>query len=258
MLDINLLLLFLAFLQGLLEWWPISSSGVLLLISMFYGTSISTGYTSGLALHFASGLAVLTLYYRFVSHVFSELSSFRLSIETRNYLFSVFLSLFLGGIIYMLYLNISKHVGSYILVLIGIGLLVTTFFLLGRQDGFREKIVFKDWVVIGVLQGLAVLPGFSRSGLIIGYLCIRRYKPSKAVETSLILAIPVLILAGLYNMFITQHDLSTILLTQTIVYVTSILSAKTLLEFAKKTKTYIFTLVLAILVILSAILQTMY
>ena len=249
------MLLLLAVLQGVFEWWPISSSGVVTLVSHILGFSVRQGYEIGLSLHLASGLAVLTLYRGKASRILSETFKMKPSNYTRNYVYALIASVVVGAPLYMLYLEVAEAIGSAALMVIGVGLLVTTIFLLKTRGGGRDDISLVDWVVVGVLQGLAVLPGFSRSGLTIGYLCIRGYKPSKAVEASLLLAIPVLVVAGLYNLVKNTPDPLTILVTQVVVYIVSIFSAKLLIELSTKVKIYWFTLILALLTLIGAILQ---
>ena len=248
----------LAILQGLFEWWPISSSGVLVLVSTLYGLNISTGYTSGLALHLASGLAVLTIYRGQVYSVLREVTSLKIRETTKHYLYALIVSFVVGGPLYITYIGISEYIGSFALILISIGLIVTSLFLLRGRGGLSEDISLYDWLITGLLQGIAVLPGFSRSGLTIGYLCIRGYKPEKAVEASLLLAIPALLVAGTYNLLKTSSDITTIAVAQAIVYLISILSARVLIEFSRRTRFYIFTLTLAILTMISALIQILF
>ncbi len=250
------ILILLAILQGLFEWWPISSSGVIVLVSLLFNISISESYVTGLSLHLASGLAVFTIYRREIYRIIDETFHLDLGRYSKGYILSVATSFLVGYPIYVSFLNLSSLYGSLALLLISIGLFITTLVLLrSRRGKGLEEISLFDWIITGLLQGLAVLPGFSRSGLTIGYLCIRGYDPYKAVEASLLLAVPVLIMAGIYNLLNTNIDLYGLVIAQTIVFIISILSAKILITVSRRLKIYYFTFLLALITLFGALID---
>jgi len=55
----------------------------------------------------------------------------------------------------------------------------------------------KDSILIGVLQGLAALPGLSRSGLTVSGLLLRGYPGQHALRLSFLLSIPVVLVAAI-------------------------------------------------------------
>jgi len=252
---LNTTVLLLALLQGLLEWWPISSSGVITLISRVLGVSFTTGYEVGLSLHLASGLAALTLYWSRAKALLSELFSSRPSMYVKGYVAALAASIAIGLPLYLVFTELSEKAGVYAMLAVAAGLLITTYFLTKMRGGVKSEISFTDWLVTGALQGLAVLPGLSRSGLTIGYLCMRGYEPRVAVEASLLLAIPVLIAAGLYSAVRTTSETTATLLAQLVVYAVSLSAAKLLITTATRVKAYIFTLILAVLIIASTLLE---
>ncbi len=253
--------LILALLQGLFEWWPISSSGVVLLTSIYFGFPVNVGYSISLALHLPSGLAILILYWGRFRDVVSNMARFKLGGFEKGYLSGLTASLIIGYLLYILFVNISIIYGLTALLIVSIGLFITSIALLTSSRRVRGKasrdISFYDWFITGILQGLAVLPGFSRSGLTMGYLSLRKYDPSLVVRTSLLLGAPALILAGSYNLLriINVIDPLTLAIAYIIVFITSILSAKLLIELAKRIKIYYFTLLLALLILLNIILE---
>jgi len=242
-----------AVLQGLFEWWPISSCGVLILFSSLFNIPVSESYSLALSLHLASGLAALTLFRRKISKILWNIASLNLDKYTRGYLVAVIISFAVAYPLHSIYVSFAKAYGVVTLLLIAIGLLFTTIFLARRGGGVKDDINIIDWMITGLLQGIAVLPGFSRSGLTMGYLLLKRYRPRVAVEASLLLAIPALIAAGLYYIFRIDLDLFNIIVMELIVYIISIASAKILIDLSNRLKLYLFTLILAILVILGVL-----
>lgn len=80
------------------------------------------------------------------------------------------------------------------LLVVGIALLVTGFFLSvsERRKGNRE-LGYLDSIVIGVAQGIAFIPGISRSGVTITAGLLRRVKKEAAFRYSFLLSIPAVI-----------------------------------------------------------------
>ena len=50
-----------------------------------------------------------------------------------------------------------------------------------------------DAIIAGILQGVAILPGFSRSGLTVSALLLRRYSAEDALNLSFLMYIPAVI-----------------------------------------------------------------
>ncbi len=247
----------LAIVQGLFEWWPVSSSGVYILIAKLMGYGVKSSYITVLSLHLASGLAVTTLLYRKAYRLTIDFLKLKWDPFLKGYVISILTSFIIGGLLYIAYLSISELYGSIALLILGLGLLVTTIILfLKHGEGVKSEISIRDWIIVGVLQGLAVLPGFSRSGLTMGYLCLMGYKPDLCVEASFLLAIPALLAAGIYNALkIPGSAVNNWIVMFIIVYIIGILSAKALLELARSIRFYYFTLILGILAVLGALIQ---
>jgi len=258
---LNLILL--AILQGVFEWWPVSSTAVLILASKWMGISVSESYVYGLMLHLGSGLALFILYHK---RIFCVLRKFIYEWSFRKILFNGYLwgfitSLIIAYPLYKLYLESTETSEIFGLFLIGFLFIITSIMLSISGGGVREEIDWKAWLITGFFQGLAVLPGLSRSGLTIGVLCLLGYKPEKAVEASFLLGLPALLLAGIYNFysvlnspFRNQVGIHTVLLLTLVVVLVSYISARTLIYIASFKRKYIFTTILAVLTFIFALL----
>uniref|UniRef100_A0A7C4NMN8 Undecaprenyl-diphosphatase n=1 Tax=Staphylothermus marinus TaxID=2280 RepID=A0A7C4NMN8_STAMA len=251
----------LTILQGLAEWWPISSSAVVSFASLKLGYSIEKSLEYALSLHLGSGLAVLLVFRKDLIMFFEGFSDkSAIYFNKKSYIYSLILSFLVALPLYLFIKELWELYGYITLLIMAFGLLVTTF-LLEKGRGLKKIVSDKDMLVTGLLQGISVLPGFSRKGLTTGYLIIKEYEPEIAVKVSFLLGAPALISAGLYNSYILvksgELSLSTMVILQTIVFVLSVVSAKSFLKFSQKVNARFFTLFLAIFIILSVILESM-
>lgn len=247
-----------AVLQGLLEWWPVSSSSVVMLFLTAIGYPISEGYSYALALHLGSGLAVILVFKKVFINLLKNLIKGINRDFTLNYIFALFVSFVTAYPLYLFFYNSSPLIGWAALLVVAFGLLITSM-LPKRSYGLENNIGWRDWALTGFLQGVAVLPGFSRKGLTIGYLVLRKYRPDICVTTSFMLGAPALIVAGLYNSIKLLEarviGFTELVLLQIIVFLSSSISAKTFLSFSQKTDFRWFTIVLSILTLLTVIIQ---
>jgi undecaprenyl-diphosphatase len=81
---------------------------------------------------------------------------------------------------------------SHVLWIIGLFLLVSAVAVLSTLRGGGERKTLRPWgyFVIGVVQGLAVMPGISRSGTTISAGMLLGLKPSEAFRFSFLLSLP--------------------------------------------------------------------
>lgn len=87
---------------------------------------------------------------------------------------------------------------------VGAALLVTAAVLYaserrGNRRRGPEELGWVDAVVVGAAQGLAVIPGISRSGATVGTALVRDTAPEAAVEFSMLISVPAVLGANLYE-----------------------------------------------------------
>ncbi len=90
-------------------------------------------------------------------------------------------------------------------VWVGAGLLVTAALLvLSERRGARERgsaeLGWRDALWIGAVQGLAVIPGISRSGATVATALVRDVEGEAAVEFSMLLSVPAILGANLLEL----------------------------------------------------------
>ncbi len=194
--DIQIILL--GILQGLLEWLPVSSSGqASLFYSRILGLDPILGFKLGIAAHFGTGLSALVYFRR-------ELKSlYRLDLHNiwlKIFIVPTIAALPIGFIIYQWVTNIES---TFFEPLTGVALIITGLILyrFGKY-GLREVWTLKthELILVGIIEGLAIIPGLSRSALTITAFSLLGLNSRDSVRASFIMAIPVTILAGLYQL----------------------------------------------------------
>ncbi len=186
--------------QGLTEFLPVSSSGHLVIAKHFLGGVREPGILFEVLLHFGTLLAVL-LYFR------KELSSMLLALrhrgglneaelkEGRSMILVVMVGTLPTVVIALLFKDLFESlfesVGVVSLMLLVTG---TLLFLSDRvKAAERSSIGIKDAVIIGTVQGMAIIPGISRSGSTIATGLFRGIDGEKAATYSFLLSIPAIL-----------------------------------------------------------------
>jgi undecaprenyl-diphosphatase len=191
-------------LQGVLEWLPVSSEGnlTLFLVSVL---GFSPSETLGLAifLHLGTGLAAL-VYYREESWGILVGATDRDRDMRLRLVVMTGLTGAVGLPIYM-YFSFSASVGEALLALTGLALVATGLMQKrGEATGERDasSLSWPETITLGVLQGLAIIPGLSRSGVTTSTMLLRGLRSDEAFNVSFIMSIPASFAAGLGLMLI--------------------------------------------------------
>ncbi len=203
-------LLLLALMQGLLEFLPVSSEGQILLVAVnIYHFDAAFTLSLIFWLHLGTAFTIIVFYHR---DIFSPLYA-RISPPTKEEMTTktsskkLFGPLFvfvivgtLGTVVVALPLYfflqgfVTYFLGNVITAFVGILLIVTgvvLYFQRGVQgDLLLIDISLREAFVLGLLQGIAVLPGISRSGMTLTWLLVRGVKREEALRLSFILAVP--------------------------------------------------------------------
>ncbi len=184
--------------QGLTEFLPVSSSAHLIFVSTLGFRNISL--QEMVLLHVGT---LLALFWFFRREILKELSEF----ARGNYLFglkvifavliTVLVALPLEPIVNGL--TAQPRVVSGILLGMGLLLFAMKFYKRDFVKGIYE-FSFKHAIVLGVLQGLAVIPGISRSGITIIGLLLLGYEPGAAFLLSFLIGIPAIVGAALLEL----------------------------------------------------------
>ena len=176
--------IFLAIIQSITEFLPISSSGHLSLFSNLFSKPNLFFFT---ALHFASLFAVLIFTRKEIYNLISFNKDYR---KMWTYLIIATIPAALVG--YLLQDYIEKSLSSFLFL--GIAFIFTGFILLLTKFSVRKsKLNVGNSFIIGLFQALAVFPGVSRSGMTISSSIFLGVEREKAIKFSFLLYIPLVL-----------------------------------------------------------------
>jgi undecaprenyl-diphosphatase len=190
-------IIILAIIQGVTEWLPISSSGHLVIFQELHRLQVPVGFD--ISLHLGSIFA-LGLYFR---------RSIVVRIRQRNLWFSSQQETLLAGylvlsgvstVIVVVALNDLIRLVFTDLRAVGLGLLVTALFLAVTKwaNGNRD-LSMKYAVLIGLAQGIAAIPGISRSGMTFSVGLVSKIRRELVFRYSLLLSVPTILGATIYE-----------------------------------------------------------
>ncbi len=181
-------------LQGLLEWLPVSSSGqVSLYYSLLVGVSPLVAYKLGMASHLGTALSGAIVLRRELASALRGGPWFRVAVVP------TLAALPVGWLVSQ---SVEDVNGDVLNALIGLMLLATAGLLSLPARGSRRvgDLGLRHLAAVGLLEGLAALPGLSRSGVTMAALLYMGLNPVDAVRASLVMGVPVTMAAGLYYM----------------------------------------------------------
>jgi len=267
-------LLVLALLQGLLEYLPVSSEGQILLVAanIYYFTP-EFALSVIFCLHLGTAFTVIAFYRH---DIFSPLTKqIRPPKEknptVENELRKLFGPLFvfvvtgtIGTVIvamplyFLLRSLVTVLLGSFVTLLVGILLIVTgivLYFQPGAQGNLTlGDISLREAFVLGLLQGVAVLPGISRSGMTLTWLLVRGVRRDEALRLSLLLGVPaalgvvtVDLIFG--NVLLIMPLIPILLVLMVVAFITGLGALAVFRYYALKLPWWIFCLTLGIIVV---------
>ncbi len=250
----------LGIIQGLTEFLPVSSSGHLVLLQNLFGIR-EPELLFDISLHLGTLLAVFIVFYKEILRILQTLLRLPALIKSSGNLKSVFadneeiriFALILIGsiptaILGILFHKIADQIFGAVWI-VGVMLLVTgTLLWFTRQmsDEGRPliKVSIRDALIIGLIQGMAIMPGISRSGATISMALFLGMNREVAGRYSFLLSIPAILgalILGL-NSTIIQTDIpgKTILLGTVIAGIVGYIALKVLLRMVKQGHLYYF------------------
>jgi undecaprenyl-diphosphatase len=243
--------------QGLTEFLPVSSSGHLVLMQNLFGLK-EPELLLDICLHVGTLLAVIVVFLRDIGELLTTLLKTPQKIKAAGGVKSLYESdetfrlgiLIICGSIPTALLGIlfSKKADAIFgsVALVGIALLVTgatlwmTRYMTTRKGRFQLEMSMLDAVIIGIVQGLAIIPGISRSGSTIAAGLFLGVNREVAGRFSFLLSLPAILGALIFSIDAdvigTSAPLSLILAGSVVSAIVGYLALIILLKVVKKGK----------------------
>lgn len=171
--------LILGIVQGLTEFLPVSSSGHLEIGQALLGTSGEENLLFAVVVHAATVLSTLVILWREVAQLFKgTFTTFKWN-QDKDYVAKIVVSMIPVFIVGMFFKDQVEAFFGNGLLIVGICLIITALllwlseFLTKRLNRQGHVVTYRDALIIGCAQAVAVLPGLSRSGTTIatGLMC---------------------------------------------------------------------------------------
>jgi undecaprenyl-diphosphatase len=252
--------------QGVSEWLPISSKTQVIFASYFlFGLPIAAGYAFGLFLEIGSLGSAITYFRKDIVALFHDRRLFIYLVVV-----TAFTAIVGAPLFYITDQYLANVPGRWIglpmialgLALIGIGFYIRYSRALPRIGGL-EQMKLKHYVIVGIAQGIAALPGVSRSGMTVSTMLILGVKQDQAFRLSYLAYIPASLGAFGVTVLLQRHeiasDINAVTPTGLVVAIVAaaligIVTISYLLKFAKSKEIWRLDIVLGLIALIIGIL----
>jgi undecaprenyl-diphosphatase len=238
--------------QGLTEFLPVSSSGHLEILKYFFG-GINDGFLFTVAVHGATVLSVLVVFWPEISQLFRGAIQFKMNTET-DYILKIIVSMIPVIIVGFTLKDFVESFFNGNMIFIGVMLIVTSLFL--AISHFIKKdvknISYGGAFIIGIVQAFAVLPGLSRSGSTISTGLMLGIKKEDITRFSFLMVIvPVLGSSFVELLSVERGGMDFVFVPLTIAFVTAFVAGyfacRWMISIVNKGKLYWFAIYCALL-----------
>ena len=241
---------FLGLVQGLTEFLPVSSSGHLIMVQHFLNMPENM-LMFNIVLHLATLTAVVVVFRKKIWLLIrSPFCRTNLCLALATMITCAFVLLFKGPIDAAM----THRVLPVTFIMTAIVLFLTSF-ITNRETASKPKNLFKIAAVAGLAQGIAVVPGISRSGATIAACLFMGARREDAAEFSFLMSIPIIVASFLHELVGNTAPLAVDVMPLTLAFVAALVSGiiaiKLMLTIVRRVKLYWFS---AYLVVLSVVL----
>ena len=225
--------------QGITEWLPISSSGHLVIFQELFSMQVPVFFD--IMLHFATLIVIFMVFWNDIVKIIKSWVKWR-----KDQYFKMGWFIFLGSIATaiigftfknsILGLFHSLFAVGIALICTGIILFMTKFF-----QG-KRRLKWYDSVIIGIMQGLALVPGISRSGSTISTGLLLGIERKLMAKFSFLLVIPAIIGATIleFDPNFIIGDFGPVLVGMIVSIIVGYFSLRLLLKIVLRNKFWLF------------------
>ena len=187
--------------QGISEWLPISSKTQIIVSSTYLlKLTFQQAYTFGLFMEIGTIIAAVVYFRKDLTEMIRVLLGSKNKVNRKLLIYVVVVTLITGIIAVPLYLVADSISG----IALGIPMLIVGLVLIAdaalirysrkkREKGINsrklENLTLRDYVLIGIVQGISALPGVSRSGTTTSAMLLLDVEPDEAFRLSFLAGI---------------------------------------------------------------------
>jgi len=187
--------------QGISEWLPISSKTQIIVSSTYLlKLTFQQAYTFGLFMEVGTIIAAVVYFRKDLIKMVQVLLGSKNKMDRKLLIYVVVVTLITGIIAVPLYLVADSISG----IALGIPMFIVGLVLIAdaaliqysrkkREKGINsrklENLSLKDYVIIGIVQGISALPGVSRSGTTTSAMLLMDIEPDEAFRLSFVVGI---------------------------------------------------------------------
>jgi len=255
----------LAIVQGITEWLPISSSGHLVIFQQLFNLNVPVLFD--VTLHVGTLIAVIIFLRRDIANILKTVARLDFQTEEGKLAKLIVIGSIPTAIMGFLLKDLFESFFSNLLA-VSVAFLATGCILYASKLAHdrNKPLNYSDALLIGTAQGIALIPGVSRSGTTISTGLLRRVKKEKAFQYSFLLYIPAVIGAAIgtsvtewKNLAAAQLDVFSVVLGLVITAIVGYVFLKLLFKVVVREKFHVFAYycwTIGFLIILTRILAT--
>ena len=243
--------IFIGIVEGITEWLPVSSTGHMILVDEFVKLDVSDAFLEMFLVVIQLGaIAAVPVFFWHKLNPFSKKKTPEERRSTWTLWFKVIVGVLPAAVIGLLLDDLfDKYFYNYVVVAIALIVYGIAFIVIEKCKKNKEyrvndvhELSYKDSLIIGAYQVLALIPGTSRSGsTIIGGMLSGVSRVASA-EFSFFMAIPVMLGASLLKVVkflldgftVSGFEVGLLLTAMAVSFIVSIVSIKFLMDFVKK------------------------
>ena len=198
----------LGFIQGVTEWLPISSTGHLRIAERFLGLTVPLLFD--VTLHVGTLIIILLFFRKDIKIILAALVKGDFKSENGKLISLIIVGTAPTALIGAVFSNaIETYFSSFLpiagaFIICGVALYCSKI----RKER-KENITYLEALAIGTAQGIALIPGISRSGLTIAIALLLGIRREKAFKFSFLLSVPAVIGALGLTLY-EQHEMLTL------------------------------------------------
>jgi undecaprenyl-diphosphatase len=213
-------------LQGATEFLPVSSSGHLVLAQHLLGDFQQPGVLFDVLLHLGTMIAVVMYFWNDLVGLISSLWRRDETAPRQRHMLSLLIAgsvptAVIGLLFKDFFIGLFDRPALVCVMLLVTGSLLWLAERLRSRAPARLEMTYVDSIVVGTVQGCAIIPGISRSGSTIAALLLRGVDGETAARFSFLLALPAVLGAALLSL----KDLDSVAVSEIMPYLAGTITA---------------------------------